>query len=201
MVVIVGMYLWLRKKLLKSLGTADEIEIAELKEKEKGLICFEGGEDLRLDCLLKALAERPSPGQTFRLIPGLQIVSRLDRQIKAGSDLQVASLSGLRIASGSQVSRSSTDWLNRRPFLLIPSSPLCGQQKEGRFLLPSRNILIGAEARRSPPPLFHLLLFLPVTDRTKRKIIFFVLAFLANDASRWQLSSSSSGQLLLPERF
>ncbi|XP_042401311.1 probable leucine-rich repeat receptor-like protein kinase At1g68400 [Zingiber officinale] len=51
------MYLWLRKKLLKSLGSADEIEIAELKEKEKGLICFEGWEDLRLDCLLKASAE------------------------------------------------------------------------------------------------------------------------------------------------
>ncbi|KAG6520261.1 hypothetical protein ZIOFF_017299 [Zingiber officinale] len=40
-------------------------------------------------------------------LSGLQIVSGLDLQIKAGSDLQVASLSGLRIASGSQVSRSS----------------------------------------------------------------------------------------------
>lgn len=69
--VIVGMYLWLRKKLLRSLGSADEIEIAELKGKEKGLICFGGGEDLRLDCLLKASAEvlgKGISGSTYKAV-------------------------------------------------------------------------------------------------------------------------------------
>ncbi|KAG6501318.1 hypothetical protein ZIOFF_041197 [Zingiber officinale] len=59
------------EELLKSLGSADEIEITELKEKEKGLICFKGGEDLRLDCLLKVLAEvlrKGFSGSTYKVV-------------------------------------------------------------------------------------------------------------------------------------
>ncbi|RWW70866.1 hypothetical protein BHE74_00021438 [Ensete ventricosum] len=79
LVVIVGMYLWLRKKLISSLNGAaasirelepDQLQREE-KEKDRSLICFEGGEDLRLDCLLKASAEvlgKGLSGSTYRAV-------------------------------------------------------------------------------------------------------------------------------------
>ncbi|CAL9125623.1 unnamed protein product [Musa acuminata var. zebrina] len=79
LVVIVGMYLWLRKKLITSLNGAaasirelepDQLQREE-KEKDRSLICFEGGEDLRLDCLLKSSAEvlgKGLSGSTYRAV-------------------------------------------------------------------------------------------------------------------------------------
>lgn len=78
--VIAGIYLWLRRKLVVSRlnATSDCIRDIEPdraqeeeKDKDRGLACFEGGENLRLDCLLKASAEvlgKGLSGSTYKAV-------------------------------------------------------------------------------------------------------------------------------------
>ncbi|XP_072952179.1 probable leucine-rich repeat receptor-like protein kinase At1g68400 [Typha angustifolia] len=76
--IIVGIYVWLRRKLFMPPNTTTSLQLQEsdqgcIEEKEKngGLVCFEGGEDLKLDCLLKASAEvlgKGVSGSTYKAI-------------------------------------------------------------------------------------------------------------------------------------
>ncbi|KAJ3674625.1 hypothetical protein LUZ60_005241 [Juncus effusus] len=76
--IIISIYIWIRKKLSVLIKTSknhhstnqDEIN-NEQKEKRNGLVCFEGGEDLKLELLLKSSAEvlgKGITGSTYKAV-------------------------------------------------------------------------------------------------------------------------------------
>lgn len=77
--IVIGLYIWLRKKLLiPPSSTTSNLRViesdrgySEEKEKNGGLVCFEGGEELKLETLLKASAEvlgKGVSGSTYKAI-------------------------------------------------------------------------------------------------------------------------------------
>ena len=81
LVIVIGIYIRFSRKHAVSLAASGSVqgfhsdhgfsEEEENKKKDKGLVCFEGGEDLRLECLLKSSAEvlgKGSTGSTYKAV-------------------------------------------------------------------------------------------------------------------------------------